>query len=183
MTHEDDWLNKILEETVVNVDDNKLSGLSRAVALLQEKERRVKHLETLLSGAKEEARLISEVAVPELMSEIGMKKFTLSSGVKVEIKDFISGKILDNAALDWFEDNGDAEIVKMNLTFTVRRKDKAVLQAIVDHANHLEVDVVLKETIHYQTLSSVLREKMAQGARLPPPELVEVYVGRKTVLK
>lgn len=183
---EDNWLDEVSQDAIDISALPKEEQLGMLATLAEEQlklEKLVSELEASLTATKKQLRVVSEGKIPELMREVGLRSFELTTGQKVSVKPYTTGSIKDPASYDWFEAHGLADIVKMNLTVSTRRSDKAKMQELIDIAATLNVEIAMKEAVHFQTLGAVLRDLMANGKELPPAELVEIYVGNKTTIK
>lgn len=160
--------------------EEKLSRLSSLAQQLIDAEDQVASLENQIKAAKEEVGRLSELAIPELMSDVGVREFKLSNGLKVSVKPFFSGKITDeNAgeAYDWLDQRGFSDIVKGELIVQFRRNEDVT--EIMELAHQLNFDTKEKMGIHHQTLSAFIKEQITEGKDLPR-ELFGVYTGFKT---
>jgi hypothetical protein len=162
--------------------EEKLSSLVQLAEEHLALEGLIKELEHTLSLRKKRYRDVSEGLLPELLSELGVSSFTLSNGLKVTDRQFIDAKITDPTAYDWLESHGEGEIVKTAMNFTVRRTEKERLKPLLDLASQMDVDIVLKESVHHMTLKSFVGESLRRGTQIPL-ELFNVYVGHRVSIK
>jgi len=159
--------------------DEQLLKLSKLAQQQIEAEDYVANLEEQLKKAKENQRFISEVQVPEMMSALGVDEFKLTSGFKITVKPWFSGKITDeNAeeAYNWLEEHGHGSIVKHDMTVQVRMTDSAKLERIKILAESLGLDIKEKFGVHYMTLSAFIKEQVNSGEEIPR-ELLGVTQG------
>jgi hypothetical protein len=179
-----DWLEEI------KADSEKLKALPkdeqvRALTKLAEEQLAlqtvIKEIEQTLEKRKERFRQVSEGLLPDLMNELGVATLTLTNGLKVKDSQFIDARITDPAAYDWLEANDNAEIVKMTMSFAVRRTDKRRLQPLVDLAAQMDVEINFKEAVHHMTLKSFVGEALKNGMEIPL-ELFNVYVGHRVTI-
>ncbi len=124
-----------------------------------------------LADAVEVARHIEQEALPELMKEFGLTEITLESGAKVSILADVQCSISEDrrgVAHAWLRKNGFEGLIKsaLNVAF-----DRSELENAEEAAFMLSIltgqEIVLKETIHPQTLKSFVKERMEAGK--PPP--------------
>jgi hypothetical protein len=139
--------------------------------------------EQKLVELKAEYRKVTEDQIPSLMDEIGISKITLSNGLRLSTKFFATGKVLNDEVYDWFEKEGFADIVKSQLTVNTRRIEKQDLAPIKEAIREAGLEFGEKDSIHYQTMCSFLRERINEGGSLPPAEQLEVFRGFRATLK
>ena len=134
--------------------------------------------------------------IPAAMSAVGMKKFTLSDGTNISLKDVIAGSIdkapNKNFAYQWTIDNGGEELIKTNVSIDFGKSEHNYASAFIADCREKDLDPTVKETIHPQTFCSFLRDKKAERDKaLESGDYVEeipfkdlgVYVGQKAVFK
>ena len=157
--------------------EEKLSRLADLAIRMRRLENDIEIQEAQLLEAKAKLKQISEDYIPDLMQEIGVEKITLSNGLKLSCKFFASGKVLDDQAYDWFENNGFADLVKCELTVKSRRIEKQDLADVKQLIRDSGFEFTEKDSIHWQTLSAFLREHIEEGKPIPPSNQLEVYRG------
>ena len=179
------WLDKVDVEadTKAIPKEEQLSTLARLATELRSLEDEIEETEERLQILKEDLSLISEVTIPDLMKDIGVEKITLSNGLRLSYKFFANGKVLDEKAYDWFENEGYSELVKSELTIKTRRIEKQDLAPVKALLREHNLEFSEKDHIHYQTMGAFLREKITEGHPLPPADLVEIHRGFKATVK
>ncbi len=75
------------------VADTSLSSVSALGRKAKSLEKEIEEQEALLKSIKEQYRKLTEETIPEAMTELGMKKFTMDDGSEVSIKPFNSASI------------------------------------------------------------------------------------------
>src|SRR6056300_581811 len=81
---------------------------------LTDKVEQLKNLEDEIANAeagvkklKEQANVISQFEIPQMMEEMNIKKLKLKDGETVEVSNFYSASIVDqDAAFKWLRENG-----------------------------------------------------------------------------
>src|SRR6056300_1446635 len=81
---------------------------------LADKVQQLKNLEDEIANAeagvkklKEQANVISQFEIPQMMEEMNIKKLKLKDGETVEVSNFYSASIVDqDAAFQWLRENG-----------------------------------------------------------------------------
>jgi hypothetical protein len=153
-----------------------LLQLSQLCMQLMEAERKMDDAEKAFKAAKAYHFQISSEDIPLLMSEIGIKEITLSTGEKVSIKDEIACSITEareEAAFKWLEDNGHDSIIKTEVIvyFGKGEFEKAVeLRDKLADDEELDVTPLLTRNVHAQTLKSWLKQKIELEQSEDKPE-------------
>ena len=180
-----DWLKErdVAKDAEALPSEEKLSRLANLAIEMRKLENEIEEQEVRLVELKANLRKVSEDQIPSLMDEIGISKITLSNGLKLSTKFFASGKVLSEDVYDWFEKEGFADIVKSVLTVNTRRIEKQDLAPIKEAIREAGLEFGEKDSIHYQTMSSWLRERIDAGMSLPPADQLEVFRGFKAIIK
>jgi len=160
----------------------KLESVSKLAQEQLALEQEIARIEAELSEKKKAYSELSEIKIPELMEEIGIDEFRLANGVRVSVNPFYSGKITDIAAYKWLEENGEADIIKGEVSIPFPKGfSKQHLRAIVNVSKELGLDAQVGEQVHPSTLRAWIKEMIQSGKQFPR-ELFNVYVGKRTKL-
>lgn len=151
--------------------DTPLIRLRKMADVLKEYQARTLAAADALSKAQAAQSKIELEDMPELMTELGMKEFTLDDGFKIKIEsDLKCGITADNkeAAHNWLKDRNFGGLIKVKLE---QEYDKGEIEAAEANAvKILELTgkvAVVNETIHAGTLKAFLKEQREKGANLP----------------
>lgn len=158
-----DFVTDFMEEAPVASED----ALKRLVALADkqiEQALKVEEVEVELAKAKEAFKKTSEVLIPSLMQEIGMKSFTLNSGDVLEVEEAVQASISaanQAEAFKWLRGSGYGGIIKntMSLSFGSGEDDNAA--AVIALLQGAGFAPEQKEAVHPATLKSFVREQLA----------------------
>ena len=130
----------------------------------------VKDVEQQLKDAKERARTLREVTIPNVMDELSLQDVTLTTGQKLTITQEVYASIPKAnrpKAFKWLVDNGFGGLIK-TIVKTIygkgERKDAVNLAASLQKKG---LDAVFEESIHAQTLKAFLKEQIEAGAKCP----------------
>jgi hypothetical protein len=178
-----DEVKRDVEQAKAIPKDEQLSLLSSKAQRQIELEDEVESLESRLKETKAALAKVSELEIPELMGQLGVKEFTLTVGLKVKVAPFYAAKIPEEKseqAFDWLEDNDHAGIIKGEFVVMYRRPDKQRIGQFLDLARELGFDTKDKLAVHPQTLKAFVREQIEGGTEDFPRELFGVYTGWKT---
>ena len=146
--------------------DADLGALSRAVELLQARQKEVDDAEDRLKKLKRDLRDVSENIIPEMMDNLGMAKITLASGQELSIKESIQASIplnMRDAANIWLEGNGHGDLIKTSLTVKFAKGRKQDALAAKKVLEEFGVAPSLSEGVHPGTLKAWVREELNQG--------------------
>lgn len=161
---------------------SQLSGLVARLLVLQEE---VELQEKLLESAKDALRQVQEVAIPEMMSEIGMREFKLENGMKLTIKEDIYASIRKdfiNDAVKWLDDNGLGDIVKDKVEVQFARGESEKAKELMSYCSKNRFSAAETLSVHPQTLKATIKEQMARGEEFPE-EFFSIAPVRKAIVK
>jgi hypothetical protein len=119
-------------------------------------------------------RQVSEVELPDAMSEVGMEEFKLKDGSKVTVvRTFtgsISGKNRDKAH-EWLRANGHGSLIKHAVTVAFGKGQEKAAKSLVAVIEKKGLPFRDKEAVHPQTLQAFIREQMTavqeEGIKFP----------------
>ena len=158
---------------------------------LAEKVQQLKNLEDEIANAeagvkklKEQANVISQFEIPQMMEEMNIKKLKLKDGETVEVGNFYSASILpekQEEAFEWLRNNGRGDIIKNDITVTFGRGEDNKAEQYAVLAKGQGFEPVQKVGVHPQTLKGVVRECHESGLELP--DCFKSYVGNRTNIK
>jgi len=168
-----------------DVDNTHLSTLSSLAKKQLEIEQELESLEASLKQKKEEHRQVSQVDLPEAMTECGMNNFELDNGAKVTVKPFYNCSIPKDRyedALLWLRNEGHADLIKNTVSVDFGRGED-------DKAANFKAELLTSGTsykdktgVHPQTLKAFVKEQVESGRPLPL-DLLGVFIGQKTNIK
>lgn len=179
------------------------ADLAKVIALAEE----LRGIESFVDQRTEEIRQKMERAeeivnklLPDMMTSIGMKDFTLVSGEVVSIKDIIRGSIPSQTSIDradgperaallarreaafsWLRKNKAESLISMELVAAFGKgqgKRAAEFQKAIVKAGY---PAQIEETVNHQTLNKFLRERIAAGDSVPE-ETFSLFTGKQAVI-
>ncbi len=164
----------------------------KAVASISERLlRKQLDLVTLTDAVKklsEEIAVIETSELPEAMDELGLKKFTLTSGEEVKVDDVVRASIPVASprapeAYKWLIDNKHGDLIKTEITTALGRGEYEKAKEICEYIKtKFGVDAAAAQAVHHGTLSAWAKEQLQAGKTLPM-ELLGVFAGRKATVK
>ncbi len=152
-----------VEELVTGPTDGQLQRVSELAALQVRQEATVAALEQELADAKDALKQTAERDLPNLMDDIGLAEYKLTTGAKVSIKTKIVGAILEEnrpAAFEWLHRHGFGPIVKRNVEVQFGRGDAMKAGRLLGYLTRWYKDFKIsdKEAVHGNTLNAWARE-------------------------
>ena len=167
-------------ELVETVTLNDLSETASKKLALQTK---IAMIEEQLIEAKKELEFVECTELPQMMDAIGMSEFKLSSGEKITIRPFYSGRANTLEAFNWLRRNGGGDMIKHELIVKTKGDlDEEELRMAKKVLQDLEIPFDEKDTVHHATLGAFIRERTEAGDDLSEAPL-NVFIGRRAVLK
>lgn len=155
--------------------------IAEAVKALKEIEKQIQTAEETLFTYKTARRCISEVTLPELLTEAGVTKVTLHDGTTVAVTQFCSARITEDKraeALEYLESLGCGALIKKDLHISLPRDtDDTVIDTFLEMGEASEARVTLKEGVHPKTLEAFIKERLAKGEETNL-DLFDAYVGQ-----
>jgi len=169
-------------QSVEQIDSAK--KLSDKVIELKDLEDEIANAEAGVKKLKEQANIISQFEIPQMMKEMNIEKLKLNDGETVEVSQFYNASILpekQEEAFEWLRNNGRGDVIKNDITVTFGRGEdnKAAEYAVLAKGQGYEP--VQKVGVHPQTLKGVVRECNESGIELP--DCFKTYVGNRTNIK
>jgi hypothetical protein len=150
-----------------------MSDLKAITAMAQrqvELEDAVARAEEQLKSLKERLRIVSEVDLPQAMSDAELEDFTLSDGSKVTIKDMVVAGITEanrDAAHAWLRANNLGSLIKRDITLNFGKGEEADAEEALGIADRHGWRWKNKEAVHPSTLKAFIKEQLEQGSNLP----------------
>ena len=165
-------------QSVEQIDSAK--RLSDKVLELKDLEDEIANAEAGVKKLKEKANVISQFEIPSMMEQMNIKKLKLKDGETVEVSNFYSASITDEAAaFNWLRENGRGDIIKNEITVTFGRGEdnKAAEYANLARGNGFEP--VQKIGVNPMTLKALVRERLESGQDVPA-DLFKPFEGNQT---
>lgn len=151
------------DEPVLGPTDGQLQRVSELANLQVRQEAAVVDLERELKDAQERLRQTSERDLPNLMEDIGLLEYKLTSGAKISIKTKIVGSITAEnrpVAFEWLHKHGYGPIVKRDVEVQFGRGDAKKAGKLLGYLTRWYKDFKItdKEAVHGGTLNAWARE-------------------------
>lgn len=172
---------------MVEPSKDQLSIISALSAKYMENAEKLAGLEDLVKAISQEQHRLTTKDIPDAMAAAGMESITDKDGNKVEIKEFLNGKLPSDAfkrkqVLEFVSDEGGSALIKrvMAIEFDKGESDRAAKVASL--LKKAGVDFVDKEDIHTQSYLAFMRELLREG-RPVPLEDFGLFAGRAAKIR
>lgn len=126
----------------------------------------------------------ARVSIPDLMVEAGIDAFTLATGEKVELQQFIAAGITPanrDRVFEWLRDNDKGDLIKSKLVIWFPKEREAEARKLQQFCVKKELDAELEQSIHPSTLKAFIKNACKRGAF--PLRLWDAYVGIQAKVK
>jgi hypothetical protein len=127
-------------------------------------------LEAQLKERKAALTKIRQEDLPELMLEVGLSEFRLSTGERLVVKEEISCAITEAKypqALQWLTDHGHGALIKTVVAVEFGRGDLEAARECAARLNEDGLPAVSQEVVHPMTLKAFIKERLAAGESIP----------------
>lgn len=115
--------------------------------------------------AEQTAKAISQledVALPEMMTQLGLEEITLDTGHKITKKKLVFASVKDeHTAFQWLRDHDEDSIIKNTINVSLSRGDDELAVIIEKELEKLGVVFERKEAVHPSTLKAFIKEALA----------------------
>lgn len=178
-------LSQAAEKQLGDVDETQLARLSEAAEQQLEIEQRVEDLEGKLKEAKQDLTQIKTQLIPDLMDEVGIQSFTLSSGDSIEVVPFYSASIPGDRkveAFDWLRTHEYEDIIKVDVKVPFQKAEYSKAVELAQELNDKGFDAIPNMGVHAMTLKGWVRMMAEEGEEFPL-DLFGAFIGRNTKIK
>lgn len=128
-------------------------------------------IEKILEIYKKRLSNIVKVEMPAIMIENELTSATLDNGIRLSIKKILSPEVIDKEKeIAWIEKIDHSESIKTVLRFGKGDVDKKLEKYLTKYGYSFERE----DSIHYQTLSKIIRDRYNEGEGLPPADAIQV---------
>jgi F0F1-type ATP synthase delta subunit len=117
------------DAAALQVADNDLQGIAQMARRAKSLEKEIEDYEAELKQRKEQFRKLTEEAIPEALTGLGLKSFKMEDGSSIEVKAFYSASITEARraeAFQWLRENGYDDIIKNTISVRFGRGEEAL---------------------------------------------------------
>ena len=171
----------------INLDD--VRALAEKQKLL---ELEAENLQEQLDAKLKELKDVAEYQLPKLLEDAKLSSLTMTDGSVVTVEDINTANINDtnrSEAHAWLRKEGLGDLIKNELTVVFGKGEDEYAQLLKHNIQVMADNDVLKfgsveqkEAINWQTLRSVVKERLEAGKPVPL-ELLKVYQGKRCKIK
>jgi len=165
-----------------NINDISLKELTNRSEELGELLSRFADLEEQMGKLKAKTRELSEIIIPNMLSELGLSEITLKDGNKITTSTYYSARITDEnreEAFAWLDENGFSDIIKNTVSVSFGREEDDSAKKLLETLDTDGYKTAQKKHVEPMTLKAFVREQVEKGSDLPI-ETFNVYIGQKT---
>ena len=163
-------LEKDAMDAMVTATDAQLKRLATLAKDLLTQEEAVQELTEKLELRQLKLNELRRQLLPDLMQDIGVSEFKLTSGAKVTVKELIEASIkAENRpkAFAWLRANKFDSLIKNEVVSRFGMKEDKKALALLKKLKSQGYDSTHKESIHGGTLKAFVRERIEAGKTLP----------------
>jgi hypothetical protein len=147
-----------------------LAALATFADELSDAELEVARIEDELKKAKGKAAELADRTIPELMDQFGMKTFTTTSGLKIDVRRTIRASIPAAnkvKAMAWLDDNGHSGLIKRNILVAFDRESQDAAHELKDSLGQQFENVKEEMKVEPSTLRAFIGEQLKAGEEVP----------------
>jgi hypothetical protein len=167
------------------VENESLEAVAALARNAKLQEKTIEELERALKEAKEGYRKLTEEVIPEALSELGMKGFTMDDGSQITVKPFYSASIPEARraeAYQWLRDHGFDDIIKNTVSVRFGRGEDELCARLLNLLGSQGFPADQAEKIEPATLKAWAKEQVERGNAVPA-DLFGLYIGQKATIK
>lgn len=119
--------------------------------------------------------------IPDAMRAVNMTEFVHASGMKVKLKDFLSGTLPKDpekrtTALKWIHANGGRDLIRNKFNIELERGDEKTRKGMIAALRKVHVDYQETVDVNHNSMLAWVRERMENG--MPTPlDTLGIYAG------
>lgn len=163
----------------VQIGDNVLAQLSVSAMAARSLEKEIEEAEEALDKLRKRHRIMIEHDIPELMDAAGQTLITTKDGIVVQMDEIVRASIKEEnrpKAHAWLNDNGHGNLIKRSFNIEFNKDEEAWAAKFQRDLEQRKkpVRVKRKDAVHSGTLTSFVKEMLAEGKEIPQ-ELLGVF--------
>lgn len=165
--------------------DSKLTEIKNLAFDLLALKIKIAENEAGLKSLKEQTRILEEETLPDAMSSVHMKTFTLQNGYTFAIEPFLHCSLAGKAkthAIAWLRATKQDGLIKRVVSVAFGKGGEAAAQSLAEQlAQRFSGKVENKEDVNTTSFKALVNELIAEGKPVPLQDL-GVYAGRHAVI-
>ena len=147
-----------------------LAALATFADELSDAELEAARLGQELKKAKAHVADLAERTIPELMDTLGVKQFTTTSGLKIEVRRTIRASIPAGnkvRALNWLDEHGHSGLIKRNILVAFDRDQMEEAHTLQRELGVKFENVKEEQKVEPSTLRAFIGEQLKAGEEIP----------------
>jgi hypothetical protein len=162
---------EVVREAMTQMPDNKglatLAELGRdlSIELATQDE-----LAKALQESKAKSQRLEEVAIPELMQQLGIDELKLKSGDKISLQPVYSASVPDErkpAAWAWLREHDFGSLIKTTFKMSFGMGEEKEVDKAKVALDKKGIPYICIEDVHASTLKSFVKERYEKGEQFP----------------
>lgn len=148
-----------------------LTQLGTLIEKLHAAEMEVALAEEALKKKQAAVKTLAEIEIPELMARIGVKTFTTTTNLQVEVKDDVQASVKEAdrpRAFAWLESNGHGGLIKSEVVVAFARAEKEKAAELAGElGKQYPGNVRQDQWVEPQTLKSFVKKRLEANEKVP----------------
>lgn len=175
------------------VPQDKLEGIKHQVKRLRDLQLRLQDAEDLAKGLKASINEMEHRVLPDLMAEAGVPSLMVEADgnqpvLEIRSQPYYKAVLPANdedraAAVQWLEDNGHGDLVKVELVSQFGRGDVDQARRVEKVLQEMEVSYSSRQNVPWQTLTAFVKEQVQKGRALSSDTLALLGAHVGTIVK
>lgn len=180
---------------------NELGAITEATQRVLNIEKEIEDMKEQLKEKEQNLRKLTEQEIPDLMTELNVKNFTLTDGSKVGLVNIVSANIPSAGAIErargdakeelyerqqscfeWLRKNGGADLIKANVEVQFGKGEDKSCTDFKKELRERKVFYHESTGVHPQTLKAFISESISNGKNIPV-EIFKLYTGQKVQIR
>lgn len=147
-----------------------LGELTKLCGEMENLESQCAEMEAALALKKGELQSYRVQKIPGLMTELGVKDLTLTSGAKIVLSRIINcrlNQLQKTEAFEWLEKREFGAMIKREVAVNFGRNEEDIAAKAVEALSALGLKPSVNKDVHFQTLSAWARRQVEAGGDVP----------------
>jgi hypothetical protein len=161
--------------------NDKTKQLQDLIKLKLDLDEKIKKYEKVLEDLVVKHKTLETATIPEHLASMGVTELTLEDGTEVKLQEIYNASISEERskeAYSWLRSHGHASLIKTKIACDYNRTQQEEVDRVTKILMKAKVDFTVKDSIHYQTLKSWVKE-MCEGGESFPHDTFGVFMGKK----
>jgi hypothetical protein len=151
-------------------DDSQLKQLANLAQMQVNLENEIILAEERAVNLKRQLAEIQDKTIPDLMFELGMRDFRLTTGERIKVDKLTFASITEKnreACFNWLMEHGFAGIIKNEVKIDAGKSSDEKVDTLMQYAKSLGLMPKVNKNVHPQTLKAFVNEQMEKAVNIP----------------